>query len=153
MTLQVTSPAFTDGSPIPVKFTCDAQNVSPQLAWTGVPAGTKSLALITHDPDAPSGDFLHWVIFDIPGSLTGLPEGVPTQPTVAGIGTQGTNGAHKVGYMGSCPPKGKPHHYMFQLYALDTMLGLQPGASRADVEKAMQNHILAQGVLVGIYSR
>jgi Raf kinase inhibitor-like YbhB/YbcL family protein len=153
MAIQVTSSAFTNGSPIPIKFTCDAQNVSPQLSWTGLPAGTKSLALITHDPDAPMGDFLHWVIFDIPATLGGLPEGVPTLPTVQGVGVQGANGAHKIGYMGPCPPKGKPHHYMFELYALDGMLGLKPGSTRADLENAMQGHILAQGLLMGTYSR
>ncbi len=153
MAIQISSPAFSEGSTIPKKFTCDGQNVSPQLAWTGIPAGAKSLALITHDPDAPSGDFVHWVIFDIPPALSGFPEGVPTTPNVQGVGTQGNNGAGKTGYMGPCPPRGKPHHYMFQLYALDEALGLQPGSKRADVVQAMQGHILAQGQLMGTYSR
>jgi len=153
MALQVTSSAFANGADIPKKYSCDGQNVSPQLAWTGVPTGTKSLALITHDPDAPSGDFVHWVIYDMPASLSGLPEGVATTPIVQGTGTQGANGTGKTGYMGPCPPKGKPHHYKFQLYALDAVLGLQPGATKTDVEKAIQGHILSQGLLVGTYNR
>jgi hypothetical protein len=153
MTIQITSAAFTEGEPIPKKYTCDAEDVSPPLAWSGVPAGARSLALIADDPDAPVGTWVHWVIYDLPPSLSGLMEGIAKTPTVEGGGAQGNNDFRKVGYGGPCPPRGKPHRYFFKLYALDIPLGLQPGASKADVEKAMRGHILAQGQLIGTYSR
>lgn len=147
MTIQITSPAFTEGGTIPKKFTCDGSDVSPQLDWTGVPQGTKSLALIADDPDAPMGTWVHWVLFDLPADLTGLPEGV------SGVGTPGKNDFRKLTYGGPCPPKGAPHRYYFKLYALDTTLNLKEGATKADIEKAMQGHILAQGQLMGKYGR
>jgi hypothetical protein len=153
MTLQISSTAFTEGGAIPKKFTCDSEDVSPPLAWSGVPAGVKSLALIADDPDAPMGTWVHWVLFDIPASSSGLPEAVEKKPTVPGIGTQGSNDFGKIGYGGPCPPRGKPHRYFFKLYALDNTLELKPGAKKADVEKAMRGHILAQGQLMGTYSR
>jgi Raf kinase inhibitor-like YbhB/YbcL family protein len=153
MPIQVTSPAFSEGSTIPKKYTCDAEDLSPALAWSGLPEGTQSLALITHDPDAPVGDWVHWVIYDIPAKLSGFPEGVAKSPTVQGIGTQGINDSSKTGYNGPCPPKGKPHRYFFMLFALDAALNLKPGATHADLEKAMRGHILAQGQLMGKYSR
>lgn len=145
--IKITSPAFVDGGTIPVKYTCDGADVSPQLDWENLPAGTRSLALISDDPDAPMGTWVHWVLFDIPPDTTGLPEGVK------GIGTQGKNDFRKLGYGGPCPPKGPAHRYFFKLYALDTKLGLKEGATKADVEKAMQGHILAQGQIIGKYGR
>lgn len=153
MSIQITSPAFKEGNPIPRKYTCDAEDLSPPLNWSGVPAHAKSLALIADDPDAPVGTWVHWVIFNLPPSLNGLPEGIAKTPTVEGIGLQGNNDFRKPGYGGPCPPRGKPHRYFFKLYALDTSLALGAGASKADLEKAMRGHILAQGQLMGTYSR
>jgi len=153
MALQVTSSAFEEGGTIPRQYTCDGPDDSPPLAWSGDPAGTQSLALISDDPDAPVGTWVHWVIYDIPPDLTALPEGVAKTDTVEGIGVQGTNDFRRVGYGGPCPPPGKPHRYYFKLYALDTTLGLGPGATKKDVEQAMQGHILAQGQLMGKYGR
>ena len=153
MTIQISSPAFSEGNPISKKYSCDAEDLSPPLAWSGIPAGAKSLALIADDPDAPDGTWVHWVLFNIPATLTSLPEGVKKSPTVENIGTQGKNGFGKAGYGGPCPPKGKSHRYFFKLYALDTALNLQAGASKADLEKAMQGHILAQGQLMCTYGR
>ncbi len=153
MTIQISSTAFSAGGSIPQKYTCDGEDVSPPLAWNGVPAQSKSLALIVDDPDAPSGDWVHWVIFDIPASLAGLPEGLAKTPTVAGAGIQGITDFRKPGYGGPCPPKGKPHHYFFRLYALDSLLNLPAGSRRPDLEKAMQGHILATGQLIGLYGR
>jgi len=153
MSIQITSTAFTEGKPIPKKYTCDAEDASPPLAWSGVPTEAKSLALIVDDPDAPVGTWVHWVFYDLPPSLTALKEGLAKTPTLEGLGTQGTNDFRKIGYGGPCPPRGKVHRYLFKLYALDTSLSLQPGASKADLEKAMRGHILAQGQLIGTYSR
>jgi len=147
MSITLTSTAFTEGGTIPKKYTCDDANFSPALAWSGVPEGTRSLALIADDPDAPVGTWVHWVLYDLPADLTSLPEGAQ------GLGTQGTNDFRRAGYGGPCPPKGPAHRYYFKLYALDTQLNLKPGASKADVEKAMKGHILAQGQLMGKYGR
>ena len=153
--LAITSSAFTNGGAIPRRYTCDGENVSPPLAWTGAPAHTASYALAVDDPDAPGGAFLHWLIYDIPASITALPEGVDTSGSVASAGgaKQGSNGFKKLGYGGPCPPAGPAHHYHFRLYALDTLLALQPGASRDDVTKAMRQHQLGQAELVGTYAR
>ncbi len=147
MPLQVSSPAFSEGGTIPKKFSCDGENISPQLSWSGAPGGTKSLALILDDPDAPGGTFVHWVLFNLPDNTTELPEGS------SGVGTPGTNSFRKEAYGGPCPPKGSTHRYFFKLYALDTSLSLKSGASKADVEKAMSGHILAQGQLMGKFGR
>ncbi len=153
MTINMQSSAFEDGTAIPRVHTCDDKDVSPPLSWSGVPQGTQSLALIMDDPDAPVGTWVHWVIYDMPPTLTGLPENVEKSPKVAGIGTQGTNDFRRVGYGGPCPPPGKPHRYFFKLYALDTQLNLAPGATKAELEKAMRGHILAQGQLMATYKR
>lgn len=149
MTITLMSGAFSEGGSIPKKYTCDGEDHSPNLSWSGIPAGTQSLVLIADDPDAPSGTFVHWVLYDLPADLTGLPEGGAGQ----GVGVQGTNSFRKKGYNGPCPPKGNPHRYYFKLYALDKKLNLKEGASKADVEKAMQGHILAQGQTMGRYGR
>lgn len=147
MTIQITSSAFSEGGTIPQKYTCDGVNVSPPLSWTSLPNGTKSLAMIADDPDAPVGTWVHWVLYDIPSDLSQLAEGAK------GIGTQGVNDFHKLGYGGPCPPKGKPHRYYFKLYALDTALNLKPGASKENVLTAMKGHVLANGELMGKYGR
>ena len=147
MTLQVTSGAFNEGGSIPKRHTCDGENLSPALSWTGVPEGPASLALIADDPDAPAGTWVHWVLADMPPDLTGLAEGA------TGVGVEGLNGFRKAIYGGPCPPKGSTHRYYFKIYALDKKLGLKSGMTKSDLEKAMQGHILAQGQLMGRYSR
>ena len=153
MTIQLTSSAFTDGSPIPGKYTCDDKDVSPPLAWSGVPAGAKSLALICDDPDAPGGTWVHWVIYNIPVALTQLAEGVPTSDVVLGGAKQGITDFKRFGYGGPCPPRGKPHRYFFKLYALDVELSLKPRATKQDLVGAMKGHILDEGQLMGTYKR
>lgn len=147
MTIQLTSNAFSEGKNIPRKHTCDGENLSPQLSWSGVPANAQSLALIMDDPDAPGRTFVHWVLFDIPPTVTELPEGVQN------IGVPGSNSYRKNVYNGPCPPPGPAHRYFFKLYALDKQLKLAPGATKADLEAAMQGHILAWGQLMGKYGR
>jgi len=146
------SSAFANGEAIPVRYTCDGEDLSPPLAWGEPPVGTLSLALIVDDPDAPIGTWVHWVLFNLPADTRSLPEGLPAEAEVA-AGLQGINGWKEVGYGGPCPPKGSTHRYFFQLYALDTALNLEAGASKAEVEKAMDGHILGQGQLVGRYGR
>lgn len=153
MKMQLTSTAFKDEDTIPKRYTCDGDNLSPPLAWSELPSGVKSLALIADDPDAPSGTWVHWVIYDIPATLSGLSAGIPTSESVEGVGIQGLNDSRKSGYSGPCPPKGKPHRYYFKLYALDRVLNLAPGIKKGDLEKALQGHILAEGQLMGRYGR
>ncbi len=150
MSIQVSSPTFEDGGTIPPQNTCDGANTSPALKWSSVPQGAKSLALIVDDPDAPSGDFVHWVLFNLPASQTSLPEGAGSSTSQ---GVEGNNSFRKSGYNGPCPPKGPAHRYFFRLYALDTLLNLKAGATKSDVEKAMQGHVLAQGQTMGKYGR
>ena len=147
MSIQLTSNAFKEGESIPKRHTCDGDDLSPALSWSGVPQGSASLALIADDPDAPAGTWVHWVLADLSPDLTGLMEGA------AGVGVQGVNGFRRTGYGGPCPPRGSTHRYYFKLYALDKTLGLKPGMTKSDVEKAMQGHILAQGQLMGRYGR
>jgi Raf kinase inhibitor-like YbhB/YbcL family protein len=152
MAFSLRSPSFSSGGAIPKKFACDS-DVSPALQWGDSPASTQSLALIADDPDAPAGTWVHWVAYDLPSSLRELPEGVPKQATIPGGGTQGTNDFGKTGYGGPCPPPGKAHRYFFKVYALDKKLDLKPGATKQQVERAMQGHILAQTELMGTYQR
>lgn len=149
----LTSTAFQPGGAIPARHTCDDENKSPQLLWSAPPADTRSFALIVDDPDAPAGTFTHWVLYDIPATLTGLPDNVPPSPNPKGIGTQGKNNFRHNWYDGPCPPRGKPHHYFFRLYALDAVLGLPAGQSAQQLQQAMHGHILAQAQLIGIYQR
>ena len=151
--MQLTSSAFQPGANIPKQFTCEGNDTSPQLAWSDVPSGTKSLALIVHDPDAPrAGGFYHWVVYNIPASANGIPENTPKQSELSGGGTQGRNDFGKSGYGGPCPPSGT-HRYFFRLYALDTDLKLNSGATAKDVVKAIQGHILGQAELMGKYQK
>lgn len=151
--MHITSSAFQNGGEIPAKYTCSGANVSPSLAWSGTPAGIQSFALVVSDPDAPGGDFTHWVLYGLSGSEKSLPENLPQQPQLASGATQGMNDFGKVGYGGPCPPPGPKHHYHFTLYALNAKLSLKPGAVRAQLEQAMRGHILAQGELVGTFGR
>ncbi|HEY2082759.1 MAG TPA: YbhB/YbcL family Raf kinase inhibitor-like protein [Verrucomicrobiae bacterium] len=151
--MNITSSAFKNGQPIPSPYTCDGKNISPPLAWNGAPRNAASLVLIVDDPDAPSGVWTHWVIFDLPADSSGLPEGASKTEPVAGNAKEGVNDFKKIGYSGPCPPAGKQHRYFFKIYALDITLGLQPGAPRKAIEAAMTKHILAQGQLMGTYQR
>jgi hypothetical protein len=153
MAFTIESTAFAEGGSIPKKHTCDGQDVSPPLAWSGAPAGTKSFALICDDPDAPAGTWVHWVIYDLPASLSSLPEGVPRDRELKGGGRQGMSDFRRVGYGGPCPPPGKPHRYFFKLYALDAPPGLMPGVSKNDVLKSAEGHILGEAQLMGKYGR
>ncbi len=153
MTLSISSPSFKEGEKIPAKYTCQGQDISPQLTCSGVPEHTKSLALIMDDPDAPGGTFTHWVIFNIPPNSSGLPEAVPTEPQLPDGSQQGRNDPGKIGYNGPFPPPGRPHHYRFTLYALDKKLDLKAGASKEQLLRAMEGHIIEQGRLTGIFQR
>ncbi len=151
--MQLSTNAFTPGGEIPARFTCTGADLSPELTWSGVPEGTKSLVLIVDDPDAPRGTFTHWLLYDLPPKTQKLGEAVRSVDELPGGGKQGRNDFGNIGYGGPCPPPGRPHRYFFRLYALDTMLDLKPGASRKEVEQKMQGHILAQAELMGKFAR
>lgn len=153
MALTLQTKAFPEGGEIPSKYTCTGEDVSPDLAWSGAPQGTKSFALIVEDPDAPSGTFTHWIVYDLPGSAHQLPENVAKADDLSGGGRQGRNDFRRSGYGGPCPPPGKPHRYFFKLYALNTTLNLRAGALKRDVESAMRGHVIAQAELMGKFGR
>ena len=145
--MELSSKAFSSGASIPRRFTCDGENLSPYLSWQGAPEGTMSLALVMDDPDAPSGIFVHWILFDIPAAFSELREGVQ------GVGKLGANSYRKLSYNGPCPPRGPSHRYFFKIYALDQLLRLSPGITKAELEAAMRGHILDQAQLMGRYGR
>jgi len=166
--LVVESPAFQNGQPIPADFTADGRNVSPAITWRNLPAGTQELALILDDPDAPTSQpFVHWVMYKIPATAKGLPEGVPAGATVSMAGIsgaiQGVTGFGAMrrgggpppepGYRGPAPPSGQPHRYFFKVYALGAPLDAAPGMNKDALLKAMEGKILAQGELIGTYQR
>jgi hypothetical protein len=157
--LKFTVAAFTDGGEVPQKFTCSAGPTapSPAMTWDAVPAGTQSFALIMHDPDPvinkSSTDVLHWAIFNIPGNLRQLPENVATSAELPDGSRQLNNIAGRSGYLGPCPPPPAPHHYTLELYALDQKLNLPATASRADLLKAMDGHVMTKAVYVGMFHR
>jgi Raf kinase inhibitor-like YbhB/YbcL family protein len=153
MSLQFHSRAFQPGEAIPKKYTCDGQDISPPLQWSGAPAETQTLAMIMDDPDAPAGTWVHWVLYDLPATLSELGEGVAKQERLPIGGFQGKNSFGKIGYGGPCPPPGPAHRYFFKLYALKAKLGLPAGATKAEVESTMQGKIIAQGEFVGRYER
>jgi Raf kinase inhibitor-like YbhB/YbcL family protein len=155
MAFKLGSPAFAASGTIPARHTCDAEDLSPRLEWSDPPAGTGAFALICDDPDAPAGTWVHWVIYDLPGDARSLPEGVPTDRVLRAPpgARQGVNDFRKTGYGGPCPPPGKAHRYFFRLYALDGPLGLEPGATKAQVERAMEGHVLGRAELMGTYAR
>jgi Raf kinase inhibitor-like YbhB/YbcL family protein len=145
--LKLTSPAFADGEPIPRKHTCDADDVPPLLAWSSAPEGTSTLALIMHDPDAPSGDFVHWVAWNIDPEPGELPES-------GSAPAEGTNGFGRPGYGGPCPPPGHgAHRYFFHLFAVDTGLDLAPGSAREQLQDALDGRVLGEARLMGTYER
>ena len=156
MALTLTSPAFGPNGAIPKKHTCEGDDVSPALAWSGVPAKAKSLALIVDDPDAPDPKapkttWVHWVVYDIPPTQSGLPEGAGRSPLPAGA-RDGVNDWKRPGYGGPCPPVGR-HRYFHKLYALDTELGDLKNPTKATIENAMQGHVLEKAELVGTYQK
>ncbi len=149
-TFRVESSAFADGDTIPRRYTADGENVSPPLSWSDLPSGTQSVVVICDDPDAPSGLFVHWLAWSIEPELGELHEGVSplTRDSI-----QGANGFGDVGYGGPSPPPGKPHRYYFRVYALDNRPELRPGAKRAELQRAIEAHVLAEGTLMGKYGR
>jgi Raf kinase inhibitor-like YbhB/YbcL family protein len=156
MALQIDSPAFANGADIPRKYTCEGDDIAPALNWRGIPGGTRSLVLIVDDPDAPDPaaprmTWVHWVLYNLPPDSSGLPEGTTSKDLPAGSG-EGTNDWKRTGYGGPCPPVGR-HRYFHKLYALDTVLEGLNNPTKAEVESAMQGHILEQAELLGTYQK
>ncbi len=150
----IRSSAFMNDTYIPRRYTCDGDNVSPELYWGDVPQGTQSFVIIMEDPDAPFGVFVHWIAYDIPYYVTTLRENLPKVPVVDGMIKQGLNDFGRIGYDGPCPPKGMPHRYFIRIYAVDIpTLGLPPGATKEDVKNAIEGRIISQTYLVGRYGR
>jgi len=150
--MKVTSSAFNEGQMIPLKYTCDGQDISPPLEWENAPDATKSFALICDDPDAPMGMWVHWVVYDIPPDMNNLPEHVRPERQLGNGIRQGNNSWPNIGYGGPCPPGGT-HRYYFKLYALDTTLNLKPGATKEQLLQAMKGHVLEEAHLMGKYQR
>jgi len=153
MSFAIETTAFSAGGAIAKKYTCDGEDVSPGLRWTNAPAGTLSYALIADDPDAPVGTWTHWVLWNISPESTELPEGVPKNETLSDGTRQGKNDFKRIGYGGPCPPPGKPHRYFFKLYALGAKLDVKAGATRQELDRAMQGNVLSQAELMGTYGR
>jgi Raf kinase inhibitor-like YbhB/YbcL family protein len=152
LSIQLTVSSFRDGR-IPSSFTCDGANASPAITWSAAPAATKSFALVVADPDAPMGTFVHWVLFNLPAAARSLPDAVPAMDQLPDGSRQGRNDFGNIGYGGPCPPGHSSHRYVFDLYAVDTILSLPAGATRQQVEDALKGHILARGELIGRYNR
>jgi len=144
--------AFAAGEPIPRKYTCDGDDISPPLRWNNAPKNTRTFALIADDPDAPIGTWVHWVLYNLAGETHALPEAIPPDADLPDGSRHGKNSWGRLGYGGPCPPGGT-HRYFFKLYALDTMLDLAPGASKEQLLQAMEGRILAQAELMGLYTR
>jgi len=153
MAFRLTAKSFSDGTPIPLKHTCDGQDLSPELAWTDPPAGTGSLALICDDPDAPVGTWVHWVLWGVGAETRSLPEGLGKKVSLPKEYREGISDFGRKGYGGPCPPSGKPHRYFFKLYALDIVPRLSPNDRKSDLLEAMQGHILDETKLMGTYKR
>ncbi len=150
--MEIRSSAFFIGSTIPFKYTCDGDNISPPVHWESPPEGTNSFALILDDPDAPNQTFTHWVVYNLPAGVRELPEAVPKHPRIAKGGMQGKNSAGEIGFTGPCPPNGT-HRYYFKVFALDQPINLPPGASKEEVIKAMDGHVLDAAEVMGRYAR
>ena len=149
--LAVLSAAFAMGGAIPDRYAC--RPCSPPLSWSEVPAGTQSLAILCDDPDAPAGDWVHWVVFNLAPDVRALPENVARDARLPGGAVQGVNDYARNGYDGPCPPPGQTHRYFYTVFALDVRLALAAGARKKDLVEAMRGHVLAQGALMGTYSR
>ena len=152
MEIKITSPAFGDGGMIPAKYTCDGANISPLLQWEAVPEGTVSVALICDDPDAPMGTWVHWVLFNLPADTKELPEKFPDDETLPDGTRQGLTDFGNTGYGGPCPPSGT-HRYFFKIYALDSKIDIVSIVDKPELLKAMEEHIIGQGQLMGTYKR
>ncbi len=152
-TIRLENPSFASGAPIPRAYTCSGDDKSPPLVWTDVPPGTRAIALVVDDPDAPAGDWVHWVIYNLPARENRLEESVPKTATLGNGARQGVNNFAKTGYDGPCPPPGSLHHYHFRLFALDADLNLPPGATAAQLEAAIGGHVAASAELVGTFGR
>jgi len=150
--LSVRSTAFTNGGPIPLEYTCEGRGVSPPLTWTGVPDGTRSIAVIVDDPDAPGGTFAHLALADLPATARALPQDLGGRARVPATAQLALNSKGEPGYSPICPPSGM-HHYRFQVLALDRELGLGAHATANDLSQAMSGHVLARGELVGTYQK
>jgi Raf kinase inhibitor-like YbhB/YbcL family protein len=148
--VKVASTAFSAGSLIPEKFTCNGEDVSPHLSWSALPAETKSVALVVTDPDAPFRTFVHWVVYNLPPNTAGLPEGMPPKPELDDGARQGSNDFGHIGYEGPCPPPGRIHHYHFEVFALSSKIDLRAGADGRQLLQAMAGRIVASGDLIGI---
>ncbi len=153
MTLVLKSSAFAQSAEIPKRHTCDAEDMSPALEWSGSPPRTVSFALIMDDPDAPNGTWVHWVMWNLPGGAHELPEAVAKKDPLDDSTRQGRNSFGKTGYNGPCPPRGKPHRYFFRLYALDEKLDLGQGASNVVLQQAIQGHVIVEAEYMGTYRR
>ena len=152
MSFELKSSAFLQDDPIPATYSCDGENISPPLAWTDPPHGTRRFVMILDDPDAPAGTWVHWVLFNLPADARSLPEAVAPDPMLSDGTIHGSNSWNSIGYGGPCPPSGE-HRYFFKLYALDSILDLEAGANKEQVLEAMEGHVLAQTELMGTYSR
>jgi Raf kinase inhibitor-like YbhB/YbcL family protein len=152
--MRLSSPNLRDGASIPERFTCDGDDVSPPLVIEDIPDNARSLAIVVDDPDAPSGTFVHWLLWNLPADKREVPEGIPRDREVRQLANarQGTNDFRKIGYGGPCPPRGE-HHYRFHLYAVDDELDLNAGANRKELEQALEGHVVAEAELVGTYRR
>jgi Raf kinase inhibitor-like YbhB/YbcL family protein len=155
MAFKVVSPDFANNRPIPVRYTMDGENISPHLQWSGVPRGTQTLALILRDTDAPGGDFIHWVVYNLPPDLEWLPAGLPKIEVLRELDNarQGINDERRFGYAGPAPPGGETHSYHLQLFALDAPLDLQGRVTAVELEEAMGEHIIARAETIGTYRR
>ena len=153
MAFELKSSAFKNGESIPARYTGTGENISPPLEWSGSPEGTRSFALISDDPDAPMGTWVHWIVYDIPPDKNNLPEGVSKEKVLHDGSKQGRTSFLKIGYGGPYPPRGPAHRYFFKLYALDTKLDLKPGATKKILLKAMEGHIIEKVELMGRFQR
>lgn len=163
MAFELKSPAFKTGEYIPDKYSCEGENISPALSWSGAPEGAKSFVLIVDDPDAPAGDWVHWLVYDIPAQMDSLKddhsrlfllEKSPLlEDSITNFIKQGKTSFGTTGYGGPCPPPGKPHRYFFKLYSLDIMLNLGAGLTKQQLLRSIEGHVLAQGQLMGLYKR
>lgn len=152
-TFRLWSTAFDDGGTIPPEHTCEGQDRSPPLAWSGVPSETRSLAIICEDPDAPGGRFVHWVLYNLPADAAELAEGIPAVPELPSGARHGANDAGSVGWTGPCPPPGPAHRYVFTCLALGTVIGLEPGISVDELRRAAGEDVLAEATLTGRFGR
>lgn len=154
--MEISSPSIADGERIPDSYTCEGEDISPTLEVAAIPAGARALALVVDDPDAPGGTFVHWLIWNLPGNLAEIPEGIPQDDVLGDLGeaAQGENDFGEIGYRGPCPPPGDgEHRYRFTVHALDAELDLEPGADRDELDAAMEGHVVGTAQVAGVYSR